>query len=174
MKPRVQDSDPEFPPLTERMLPVSAACVSSSVEGTTELERSGPTDRVELGPGKIFRPTKGLCALFLRTGTKRKPRCTPKPPPSPSSSQRRSFADVVREGKDMARQGSGNGGNFGEHGGGRGIGFNPSFNPGYDPGFGGRGEVTASRGEGVVVQTVALPRIGPRQVRGLQQLGWKK
>ena len=130
------------------MLPVSAACVSSGVEGTTEPERSGPTDRVELGPGKFFRPTKGLCALFLRTGTKRKPRCTPKPPPSPSSSLRRSFVDVVREGKDMAGQGPGNGGNFGEHGGGRGAGFNPGFNPGYDPGFGGRGRGHSFLGRG--------------------------
>jgi hypothetical protein len=101
--------------------------------------RPGPTDQVQIGTGKFFRPMKGLCALFLRTGTKRHLRCVPRPPPSPSSSHRRSFADVVREGKAMASQGSGNGGGFSEHSGGRGVGFNPGFNPGFDPGFEGRG-----------------------------------
>jgi len=48
--------------------------------------------------------------------------------------------DVVREGKTMAAQGPGNGGDFGDRGGSRGAGFNPGFNPGFDPGFGGRGQ----------------------------------
>jgi hypothetical protein len=37
--------------------------------------------RIQLGPGKVFRPTPGLCALFARIGTKTsKTLAKPKPP----------------------------------------------------------------------------------------------
>ena len=95
-------------------------------------------NRYQFGPSKFYRPTKGLCSLFLRTASRR----TRKPSLSPltaSSPRRRSFAEVVK-GKGMAAQGGANGGGFGQQGGRRGgPGFNPGFNPGFDPGFAGRG-----------------------------------
>ena len=118
---------------------------SSLTHMAGEVERShkaipGYPDRIQIGPGKFFRPTKGLCALFSRTGTRRRPRVPPYQPPSRETILRRSFAEVVRVGKPMAAQGGGNGGGSDGRGGGRGgEGYNLGFNPGFNPGFGGRG-----------------------------------
>lgn len=137
--PTPQGSDPIFPPLSSGKLPTKEVACSPKV-AAGEVDRGGQASHqgntacVKLDPGKVFRPTKGLCA-------RPRPRRTPKqPPPRPSPLHHRSFADAVREGKPMAAQGAGNGGGFGERGGGRGgAGFNLGFNPGFDPGFVGRG-----------------------------------
>ena len=134
-----QDIDPNFPPLPNVLLPASAACTASGTAKELHASVPGPVDLVLIRPGRFFRPTKGLCALFKRMGTRQ--RCFPvtKPPLVPSASVRRSFAEVVREGKTMAAHGIGNGGVFGGRSGGRGVSFNPEFHPGFDPGYAGRG-----------------------------------
>lgn len=104
-------------------------------------------DRIKLGPGRFFRPTKGLIALLSRTGSlcKKKENSNPNSQPPPSSTRHRTFAQVVREGS-MAAQGRGDG-SFGNHGGGD-HGFNPGFHPGFNPGYGGRGRGFQPRGRG--------------------------
>jgi hypothetical protein len=95
-------------------------------------------EKFEVGPGNLFRPTKGLCALFSRTSTHTKLRSRRRKPPHAL----RSYADVVRHGP-MAYQGNGSGAG---RGGGPPPGYFPSFNPGYAPWFGGRGGTRGSGG----------------------------
>jgi len=102
-----QCRDPDFPPLSTGPSPAATASPRK-----TELDRSregvnmeqglpGIPEKVQIGPGKYFRPTRGLCFLFARTGTK----------PRTHSRHRqkvvlprakRTFAEVVRRGKVMA------------------------------------------------------------------------
>lgn len=131
--PCPQGSDPTSPPLTG--LPSGSSMPGASAQVVQDQKRV--PDRIKLGPGKFYQPTKGLCALFSRTETKIWQHRIPLQPPPPAPLTR-SFAAVVREGRSMAAQ-EGNGGGYGAHGGGRGTGFNPGFQPGFDPGFGGRG-----------------------------------
>ncbi|CAD6342779.1 unnamed protein product [Miscanthus lutarioriparius] len=141
--------DSDLPPLSPAKLPVDLTACGASVDRES-------MDRGSLkciGPSKIFWPTKGLCALFRKTGTREISKTLSKPPYKPSSAATsssiapsQSYADVVRVGATMAAQGSG--GNFGRGGGGRAASYDPGFQPGFYPGRGGRG-----RG-----QTFAPPR----------------
>ena len=137
-KTKIQDHDTLFHPLPRSTLWTEAtvACARIGAEGGTVRAFSGCAERVQIGSGKFFRPTKGLCALFRRTGTRRSPIVTKPPPVAYTTPSRPWFADVVRAGKQMAAQGSGHGGDHGARGGGRGAGYNPGFHPGFDPGHG--------------------------------------
>jgi len=111
-------TNPTFSPLSGALPPTGKATdvPTSSVEEVYRSKSMHPKklDRISLGLGKLFGPTKGLCSLFQRTGTRIHTRTSPKPPPqSIPSTPRRSFADVVREGKPMVMQGGGNGGGGG-------------------------------------------------------------
>jgi len=64
----LQYSDPDFPPLSPAGLPVELTVCSASV-ATGKADRA--TRKIEIGPGKVFRPTQGLCALFRRIGTRK-------------------------------------------------------------------------------------------------------
>lgn len=137
--PEIQGIEPNLPPLPSVALPASVACATPGATGKSGCDATGSAEQVIIRPGKLFRPTKGLCALFRRTGTRHRHRLITKPPPSSSTSARRSFAEVVRAGKAMVAQGVGNDGDFGGRGGGRGAGYNPGFHPGFDSGYTGRG-----------------------------------
>ena len=128
-KTKIQDRDTLFHPLPRSTLWTEAAvaCARIGAEGGTVRAFSGCAERVQIGSGKFFRPTKGLCALFRRTGTRRSPIITKPPPAAYTTPSRPSFADVVRAGKQMAAQGSGHGGDHGARGGGRGRGTTPGF-----------------------------------------------
>jgi len=66
--------DPIFPPFKAAKLPADdAACLTCS--GTEKADQGilKFPKKIVLGPGKIFRPTQGLCALFRRTGIRKKP-----------------------------------------------------------------------------------------------------
>jgi len=129
--------DPIFPPLNPAELPV--VVTSACVTGERHELRESP-NLISIGPGKFFRPTPGLCSLFARTAARKPLRQPPKHTASspfaeakrsPKPPTKKTFADVVREGKPMAAQEG-----FGGRGGGR---FNPGFDPGFNPGYGGRG-----------------------------------
>jgi len=103
-KTKIQDRDTLFHPLPRSTLWTEAAvaCAWIGAEGGTVRAFSGCAERVQIGSGKFFRPTKGLCALFRRTGTRRSPIITKPPPAAYTTPSRPSFADVVRAGKQMA------------------------------------------------------------------------
>jgi hypothetical protein len=131
-----QRSDPMCDPVniatstTELGVTVARGETQNRVHDVCQLPK-----QVLLGPGKVFRPTPGLCALFRRTGTRntRKPLALPQPP---EKLTKKSYADVVRGGRAMADNNTGFGGRgFGRLGGG----FHPGFNSGFNPGSGGRG-----------------------------------
>lgn len=80
--PGVKDTDPDFPSLISA---IPLASVDRDARGVhekpVEVSRPDVPIRIKLGPGKFFRPTKGLCALFHRTGTRRHPRPPQMQPP---------------------------------------------------------------------------------------------
>jgi len=80
-----QGTDPGFYSRTTVASSDSTPRVVCGLEKKWGEARPGIQDRVQLGPGKFFRPTKGLNALFLRTSARLRPRCKPKPPPLTSS-----------------------------------------------------------------------------------------
>lgn len=123
--------DPCFPAVKTASHPGARDRSRSQGALVRDLRRVG--EKLEIGPGKFFRPTKGLCALFSRTGTLPTLRSRHRKPPV----ARRSYADAVKTGP-MAYQNHGND-NGPARGGGPPAGFFPGFNPGYAPGFGGRG-----------------------------------
>lgn len=129
--PNSKEQVTDFPPLSPaRVTDLSVHGDGGSTTGSKQI------DKVFLGPGKFFRPTKGLCALFARTGTRLRFRKPPPAPPVPSHATRpRSFAEVVSGGRRMAAPGNGG---FGRGGRGRGS-FDPGFQPGFNPGRGGHG-----------------------------------
>ena len=127
----------------------------------SNLEQSLARDLVCIGPGKWYRPVKGLIDLFSRTGTRiRYPNSSRQSYTRPS----RCYADVVRSFRPPAM--AGRGGHplgaqpalnqnqqphhappathqqatysQGYHGG-QSQCFNPGFNPGFNSGYGGRG-----------------------------------
>lgn len=112
LNPKEKETNPDFPPLSPARYTDLSVCgkgVSTVVSSWKEL--------IVLGPGKVFRPTKGLCALFARTGTRSRSRSLPLPPPGRSqtaSSPSRSYAEAVKEGRAMAAHG--NNGGFGDGG----------------------------------------------------------
>ena len=138
----------QYPTSKEKFLdfpPLSPARCTGPTMGCDRRSLGGPKQcpKIFLGPGKVFRPTKGLCALFARTGMR--PRITRTTAQLPVKPQKpylhRSFAKVVRSGRNMAAPGNGGFGNggFGQGGRGRDAAFDPGFQPGFNPGRGGRG-----------------------------------
>lgn len=113
------------------------ACVAASQVTPGQGILPGPV-RVLIGPGRFFRPTSGLCALFAKTGTRVLPNPITHTPRAPTL-HGRTYAKVLRA-KAMAAPGSGG------RGGGRADGgFNPGFNPGFTPGNAGRGQPPRGR-----------------------------
>ena len=99
--------DPVFPPLPRSAtkvaataFPAKAECARPRVGKEADQWGNGLDDQVLIGPGKFFRPTKGLCALFSRTGTKRVAKVAKKKKTAPPRSTKPSYAEVVREGKN--------------------------------------------------------------------------
>lgn len=132
-----QGSRLDFPPLCGAHSSVSTAIASAGGEVRRPAPSASQSDRIRLGPGKWFRPTKGLISLFARSGLKPRSRKL-QPPSRPTATI--SYAAVVRRGKAMAAHG---GRGFGGQGGGRGWGFAQGFHPGFD---GGRGRGRDQRG----------------------------
>lgn len=61
-------SDPDFLPLSlARPLVELTACSARVATGKSDRASL----KIVIGPGKVFRPTQGLCALFRRTGTRK-------------------------------------------------------------------------------------------------------
>jgi hypothetical protein len=82
-------------------------------------------NKVRLGPGKFFQPTKGLRALLAKTGTYTKTLRQPSTHIFSRPFYVRSFVEVVKSrNKVMVAQGNGARG-----GGGREVGFAPGFRP---------------------------------------------
>ena len=96
--------DPVFLPLPRSATKVVATaflaeveCARPRVGKEADQWGNGLDDQVLIGPGKFFRPTKGLCALFSRTGTKRVAKVSKKKKTAPPRSTKPSYAEVVRE-----------------------------------------------------------------------------
>lgn len=95
-------ADLSFPPLAVAAVPVSNMVAAQRAVAHFDRAHPAVAERVQIGPTKFFWPTKGLSALFARTGTKSCHRRAIKPPSQPAAYTRRSFVDVVCVGTVMA------------------------------------------------------------------------